>query len=105
MTTMRPPTQVPLMMPPGGQPPQLRGPPPTSQPLPLGALGVTRPPVNLSAPPPNLPQVQMNSEFALDFFTNPDFIVKFVTQAIVAYTQTFCSMFFHRICDLSTINA
>ncbi|VDN31613.1 unnamed protein product [Gongylonema pulchrum] len=61
IASMRPPTQVAVMLPPNQQPPQMRGPPPTSQPLPLGALGVTRPPVNLSAPPPALPQVQLSS--------------------------------------------
>lgn len=62
MPSLRPPAQVALILPPNQQPPQLRGPPPTSQPLPLGALSVTRPPVNLSAPPPNIPQVQLSGK-------------------------------------------
>lgn len=58
ITSLRPPAQVPLMIP-QQQPPQVRGPPPTSQQLPIGGLGVARPPINLSAPPPAIPQVQI----------------------------------------------
>ncbi|VDN55947.1 unnamed protein product [Dracunculus medinensis] len=61
MTNMRPPAQVPLMIP-QQQPPQMRGPPPTTQPLNLANLTVpARPPVNLSAPPPGIPQVQLGA--------------------------------------------
>lgn len=63
MTNMRPPAQVPLMIP-QQQPPQMRGPPPTTQPLNLANLTVpARPPVNLSAPPPGIPQVQLGGFF------------------------------------------
>uniref|UniRef100_A0A914ZIA2 RRM domain-containing protein n=1 Tax=Parascaris univalens TaxID=6257 RepID=A0A914ZIA2_PARUN len=60
IATLRPPAQVPLMIP-QQQPPQIRAPPPTSQPLQLGGIAVTRPPINLSAPPPTIPQVQLGA--------------------------------------------
>ncbi|MFH4977182.1 hypothetical protein AB6A40_003891 [Gnathostoma spinigerum] len=56
MASLRPPNQVPVILP-QQQPLQMRGPPPTGQPMPLASITSTRPPVNLSAPPPSLPQV------------------------------------------------
>ncbi|VDM46525.1 unnamed protein product [Toxocara canis] len=60
IATLRPPAQVPLMIP-QQQPPQIRAPPPTSQPLPIGGITVARPPINLTAPPPAIPQVQLGA--------------------------------------------
>lgn len=68
--SLRPPAQVPMMIP-QQQPPQVRAPPPPTQPVPLAGIAVGGAPINLNAPPPAIPgQVPIGGQYDYCFTLN-----------------------------------